>query len=99
MNKFWLFSFHVRVFFLTVCIDLCFSFSLQRPVLSPRSTTMPFFARKDFFPSPHVSLVLPSYAELRAIALAAIDSLNPSFGSSNIDLAIIAYIDDLVSDA
>ncbi len=63
VNKFWLFPFHVCVFFSIVYIDLCFFFSFQRLVLSPRSTIVPFFACKDFFPNPHVSLVLPSYTE------------------------------------
>jgi hypothetical protein len=60
---------------------------------------MPFFACKDFFLSPPVSLVLPSYAKVQAIAMDTIDSLDPSSKSSSIDLVIFAYMDDLASNA
>jgi hypothetical protein len=61
--------------------------------------TMPFFAHKDFFPSPLINLVLLSYVEVQIVALATIDSSDPSFGSLNIDLVAFAYIDDLALDA
>ncbi len=62
----------------------------------PRSTRMPFFAHKDFFPSPLISPILPSYVKVQAIAMAIINSLDPSSDNSNIDLVVLAYIDDLV---
>jgi hypothetical protein len=60
---------------------------------------MPFFTHKDFFPSPSISPILPSYVEVQAVVMATIDSLDPSSDNSNIDLVVLAYIDDLVLDA
>jgi hypothetical protein len=60
---------------------------------------MPFFACKDFFPSPLVSLILLSYVKAQVVTMDIVDSLDPSSKSSNIDLDVLAYIDDLALDA
>jgi hypothetical protein len=65
----------------------------------PISTIVPFFAHKDFYRSPPISPMFPSYVKAQAIVLATIDSLYPSSRSPNIDLIILAYIDDLASYA
>jgi hypothetical protein len=59
---------------------------------------MPFFACKDFFLSPSISLVLLSYAA-QVVAMAIVNSSNTSFERLSIDLVIFAYIDDLTSNA
>jgi hypothetical protein len=60
---------------------------------------MPFFAHKDFFPTPLISPILPSYAKVQAVVMAIIDSPYPYPDNSDIDLVVLAYIDDLVLDA
>jgi hypothetical protein len=59
---------------------------------------VPFCTHKDFFLNPLVSLVLPSCAKGQAVAMVTIDSLDPSFENLNIDLDVLAYIDDLASN-
>jgi hypothetical protein len=65
----------------------------------PRSMIIPFFTHEDFYPSPLVSPMFPSYVKVQAVALVAIDSVDPSSRNSNIDLVILAYIDNLASYA
>jgi hypothetical protein len=43
--------------------------------------------------------MLPSYAKAQVVGLVAVDSLDPSSESLNIDLIILAYIDDLALNA
>jgi len=64
--KFWLSSFHVRAFLSIVCINLTFFFACRELPSLLRFMTVPFFACKDFFLSPLVSLVLPSYVKDQA---------------------------------
>jgi len=54
---------------------------------------------QDFFPSLLISPILPSYVQVQIVLMAIIDSHDPFSDISNIDLIILAYIDDLLLDA
>jgi hypothetical protein len=43
--------------------------------------------------------MLLSYAEVQEITMAVVDSPDPSSKNSSIDLVILAYMNDLVSNA
>jgi hypothetical protein len=54
---------------------------------------VPFFTCKDFFLSPFVSSILPSYVEAQPKVLTNFQSLYPSFKDTSIDSRILAFID------
>lgn len=61
----------------------------------PGPSSVLFYARKDFLPSPSISLVLLSYVETHAVTMANVHSPNLSSDNSSIDWTVLTYIDDL----